>query len=371
VLVLLAGGAFSRLGTGILVIAAYTTIPLLAFLLGGGWRFYPGTGFRLLVMRPFWYVQLLLPVVAGAGVLGAVAGLPFGSSLETGRAAAVVTAAILGLLLVLGYLGSRRLVVRDVVAGLPGLPAEFDGLRVAQLSDLHVGPHSSRSFLSRVTETVERLAPDLIVVTGDLVDDRAEDVLPYAAALGGLRAPEGVYLIPGNHDIYAGWSEVQRGLRVSLDVHILVNESRLIRRGTAGLAIVGVGDPAARHGAEAHAGPDLSRAFRGVPQGLPALVLAHNPALWPTIAARGATVTLSGHTHWGQFAIPGLGWSLASLFLVHAMGAHREGDALLYINPGTGYWGIPFRLGAAPEITVITLRRTDASRIESSPSRLA
>ena len=79
------------------------------------------------------------------------------------------------------------------------------------------------------------------------------------------------------------------------------------------------------------------------------------------LAARGVALTLSGHTHWGQFALPSLGWSLASPFLKHAMGAYREQDALLYINPGTGYWGIPFRLGALPEVTLVRLRRAPAA----------
>jgi hypothetical protein len=91
------------------------------------------------------------------------------------------------------------------------------------------------------------------------------------------------------------------------------------------------------------------------------IALAHNPALWPALAKRGVALTLSGHTHWGQFALPSLGWSLASPFLTHAMGAYREEGSLLYINPGTGYWGIPFRIGALPEVTLVRLRRAPAA----------
>ena len=97
--------------------------------------------------------------------------------------------------------------------------------------------------------------------------------------------------------------------------------------------------------------------MRRLPDGCFRLVLAHNPSLWPALAARGAALTLSGHTHWGQLALPRLGWSLASPFLKHAMGVHQEGNALLYIHPGTNYWGIPFRLGTPPEVAIITLRR--------------
>ena len=87
------------------------------------------------------------------------------------------------------------------------------------------------------------------------------------------------------------------------------------------------------------------------------IALAHNPSLWPELARRGVALTLSGHTHWGQFAIPFLGWSLASPFLEFAMGVHREGKSLLYIHPGTNFWGIPFRLGTPPEVALITLQR--------------
>src|SRR4029077_17153300 len=117
--------------------------------------------------------------------------------------------------------------------------------------------------------------------------------------------------------------------------------------------------------------PDVERALARVPAATTVVALAHNPALWPVLAERGVALTLSGHTHWGQFAFPRLGWSLASPFLEHAMGGHRSGDALLYINPGTGYWGIPFRLGAYPEITVVTLRTADEASLSVGKPRLA
>ena len=100
--------------------------------------------------------------------------------------------------------------MRHVDAFVPDLPPSFDGLKIAQLSDLHVGPHTSRRFLDRVVRATHALAPDLIAITGDLVDDRAEDVAIYAELLGSLAAPLGVFMIPGNHDVYAGWDDVER-----------------------------------------------------------------------------------------------------------------------------------------------------------------
>jgi hypothetical protein len=276
--------------------------------------------------------------------------------------------AVAVVVLILGYLGARRLVVRRVDMDVPGLATEFDGLRIAQLSDLHIGPHTNRRFLERVVRTTQSLAPDLIAVTGDLIDDRAEDVAAYARALGSLNAPLGLYMIPGNHDVYAGWDEVERSLHAAKLGTVLVNEVHVLQRGDATIALVGTGDPAGGPRGASRAAPDVESALARVPESATVIAFAHNPALWPALAARGVALTLSGHTHWGQFALPRLGWSLASPFLEHAMGAHADRDSLLYISPGTGYWGIPFRLGASPEVTLVTLRRGDTAVAHVHPA---
>lgn len=375
-LAVVAYGAAPALTIVVVAIALYATIPLLLFLRWRGWPFYPRAAFRLFVVRVVLYVQLLLPIVAAAAAVGLLVGWPLGMPLLVGRLLAAAALVVAGLVLLAGYVGSKRLVVREVEARVPGLEAALDGLRIVQISDLHVGPHTSRRFMGRVADTVAGAAPDVIAVTGDLVDDRAEDVTWYAAAFAKLRAPLGVYLIPGNHDIYAGWDAVAQGLRQRTDTTILVNESRLVERRGAQLAIVGTGDPAAAgnrrwSAAPASAAPDVERALAHVPSATPVVAFAHNPALWPGLAERGVALTLSGHTHWGQFALPRLGWSFASPFMEYAMGAHRAGDSLLYINPGTGYWGIPFRIGALPEITIVTLRRADEAEISVGKARIA
>jgi predicted MPP superfamily phosphohydrolase len=367
---LLASGLFPGAQLATLGLALYTTIPIAAFALWRGWPFYPGAAFRLLVVRPFWYTQLLLPLVSAAGLLGLIVGVPFGAALLVGRILAGVMLAVATVLLVLGYIGTRRLVVRRVDVEVPELPIEFDGLRIVQLSDLHIGPHTNRRFLERVVKTARSLQPDIIAVTGDLVDDRAEDVAVYVRALGSLEAPLGVYMIPGNHDVYAGWEEVEVSLREARLGTVLVNEVELVHRGGATLALVGTGDPAGGARGSSRAAPDVDRALSRVPARATTIAFAHNPALWPALAARGVALTLSGHTHWGQFALPKLGWSLASPFLEHAMGAHTEKGALLYISPGTGYWGIPFRLGAPPEVTLVTLRRGESATAHVHPARL-
>jgi hypothetical protein len=357
----LANGLFPHALAVVVALAIYTTLPLAVYARWRGWPFYPKAAFRLLVVRPFWYTQLMLPFVGVAAVAGVLIGAAFGQPLTGGRIAAAAVVCLVGSVLIAGYLGTRRLVVREVDASIPGLPPEFDGLAIAQVSDLHVGPHTSRRFLSRVVRTIRDLSPDVIAVTGDLVDDRAEDVDAYASALGNLDAPLGVFMIPGNHDVYAGWDLVEHRLRRDVSARLLLNEAHLIRRGDATLVLAGTGDPAGGGRGQSRVAPDVDRTLAGAPNGATIVALAHNPSLWPALAKRGVALTLSGHTHWGQLAMPSLGWSLASPFLKHAMGAYRDQDSLLYISPGTGYWGIPFRLGAFPEVTLIRLRRAPAA----------
>lgn len=320
---------------------------------------YPSRGMRLFVFRPFWYVQLLMPLAAAVALVATIVGVPFGAAGTAGRTA--LGGAVLGLVVLSigGYLGSRRLVVRPLELAFPMLPDGFDGLRVVQLSDLHVGPHTSKRFLARVADRVVQAHPDLIVVTGDQVDDFTDDVLHFSAAFHALSAPHGVYGVAGNHDVYAGWPGVREGLE-RMGMRVLVNQAVPITRNGATIWLAGTGDPAAgpaRVASRDRPAPDVDRTLSAVPADGFVLALAHNPALWPALVDRGVALTLSGHTHYGQLAIPRLGWSLVSPFLTYALGTYRVEPSVLYINPGTNHWGIPFRLGTPPEITLITLRR--------------
>jgi len=314
---------------------------------------YPGTAVRLFVFRPFWYAQFAVLFGTLIGLVAALAGSPFGRAAEAGREAVLAFDAFFVVLCVAGYLGSRKLEVRRFVATLPGLPAAVEGLRLVQLSDLHVGPHTPRRHLEAVLRAVREAKPELVVVTGDLVDDYPGDVECYREAFGSLRAALGVFAIPGNHEIYTGWEKMRPYLE-RLPLTLLVNRSAVVERGGERFAVVGTGDPA---GGDTEAGPDLDAAFADVPPGAFVLALAHNPALWPALAVRGVPFTLSGHTHWGQFAIPGWNWCLASPFLELAMGSHARGGSLLSIHPGSNYWGLPFRLGTPAQVAIITLRR--------------
>ena len=357
--------------------ALVATMPVMVF----ARRFegaYPSALVRLFVFRPFWYIQLALPLTAIAGAIGFLLGAPFGVAISAGRIALLGIAAALALVAASGYAGSRMLRVRRLDARVNDLPSSFEGMRIAHVSDLHVGPHTSRRFLARISRALEDARPDLIAITGDQVDDHARDVEAFATAFSNLSAPLGVFAIAGNHDVYAGWSGVRAGLE-RMGVTVLVNDAIEIHRGVDRIWVAGTGDPAGIGRPIEHGGdtaPDLNRtlarvprsAFPRAPRGAFTIVLAHNPVLWPRLAERGVQLTLSGHTHHGQLSIPRMKWSLASLFLEHAMGSHERNGSLLYINPGTNYWGLPLRIGALPEVTIFTLRsaRNEPPSIEPS-----
>jgi uncharacterized protein len=358
----LPGGA----GTAVAAWVLFTLVPLGVFIATRARDLYPGSLLRVWVFRPLWYAQFFILLLAPVGAAAALAGLPFGAAGAAARGALSVAALALTAFAVAGYAGSRRLAVRRLAVTLPGLPGAVDGLRVAQISDLHVGPQTSRRFLARVAAAVRDAHPDLIAVTGDLVDDFPRDAERYAAALGSLEAPLGVFAIPGNHEVYAGWRRLRPRLE-ALRLTLLVNRAVTVRRNGGAFAVAGTGDPAGAGDAEV--APDIERTLAGVDHGTFVLVLAHNPALWPALAARGVPLTLSGHTHWGQLGFPRLGWCLASPFLDLAMGWHVRGPSALYIHPGTNYWGIPFRIGHAAEVTILTLGRGERAEIGERISR--
>ncbi len=347
-----------------LAMLVLTGLPLAAFLRRQRRRETPGVLVRLFVYRPFWYAQLLVLLAGAAGLAGLVLGAPFDASGALARWMVAGAGVVYALGVFAGWIGSRWLHVRRLTASFPRLPSALEGLRIVQLSDLHIGPQTSRRFLERVRSAVATAGGDLIAVTGDLVDDHALDSAHYASALGELAAPLGVFVVPGNHDVYANWPAVRAEL-ARLPVTILVNESRVVQRGDASFAVAGTGDPAGRWIPASDAAPDIDAALRDVAPATFTIALAHNPSLWPALADRGVDLTLSGHTHWGQLALPAFKWSLAGLFVDHAMGVVTRDASLLYIHPGTGFWGIPFRIGARPEVTIIELRR--GAHVELGP----
>ena len=336
---------------------AVSVVPLFVLIRNLATGRYPGAAVRLFMFRAFWYAQLLMLGLSLVSFAGFVVGVLVGKGVLFGRMVVLVGAPVLVLIGIWGYVGSRRLVVQEVTLRPPRMPRALDGLRIVQLSDLHVGPQTSRAQLARIARATEEAKPHIIAYTGDQVDDHPRDIDVFAASLAHLSAPLGVYAIAGNHDVYAGWSEVRRGLE-AMGVTVLVNHAVKLVHNDVMFWLAGTGDPAGVQfvrGQESGA-PDVDLTMSQVHQDGFCVVLAHNPRLFGPLAERGANVVLSGHTHHGQFSIPSKNWSLASVFLEYAMGTYERGGSLLYVSPGTNFWGIPFRIGALPEVTVISLR---------------
>jgi hypothetical protein len=243
--------------------------------------------------------------------------------------------------------------VRHVDVPLADLPAEWEGLRIVQISDLHVGPTIGAAYVRRVVRMSNALAPDLVALTGDLVDGTVARLAPGVAPLADLVANEGVFLVLGNHDYYSGAGPWVKHFE-ALGLQVLCNEHRLLTRGSARLVVGGVTDPAAHLDAPPQlpqpalaAAPEAGTAVR--------LLLAHHPKLAPLAEQAGFDLQLSGHTHAGQF----FPWTLA-VRLVHAphvSGLSRRGRLQVYVSAGTGTWGPPVRLGTRPELTLLRLIR--------------
>jgi len=246
------------------------------------------------------------------------------------------------------YDGVRLPDVVEVMLEFPDLPFAFDGYRIAHLSDLHISAAARADRTAGVVRLVNELAPDLIAITGDFVDGTAACRRADVAPLAELRAKDGVVGCTGNHEYYSGW-EVWRGIFNGLGVRVLENERLLVHRGSETLAILGENDPVS-------CDSDIRIAAGMVPDGAFRILLAHRPTRLAEHAAYRVRLQLSGHTHGG--AVMGLDRFVARANEGHVRGIYREHGLVLYVNPGTGQWaGFPTRLGVAPEITLITLRR--------------
>lgn len=253
----------------------------------------------------------------------------------------------LGLAALLGAVTqARRLRYERVTIPVPGLPAALDGVTIVQLSDLHLGSLFTLENAQRAVAWTQRRQPDLVVLTGDFVSV-SEEIQLLPQALDGLSAPHGVYAILGNHDY---WTEVPRLVTAlqAQGIDVLRNEQRLITIGGARLALVGLDCIwVGRH--------DLQLALSARPSATPTIVLAHEPDIADDVAPYGVALQLSGHTHAGHFAAPGLGPLFLPRHGLHYFrGLQRVGGMWLYVSRGLG--GIPLRLGAPPEVTEFTLR---------------
>ena len=252
----------------------------------------------------------------------------------------------------IGFINARRRAkVVSVDVPIEGLPASLDGLTIVQISDIHVGPTIKARYVDAIVDAVNRLQPDLIAVTGDVVDGSVEQLSSHTEPLGRLAARYGTYLVTGNHEYYSGaaqWiAEFQRlGLRVLLNEHVVLEHKG------ASFILAGVTDYTAGHFDDAHRSDPMAALANAPDDVRIKVLLAHQPRTALAAAEAGYTLQLSGHTHGGQF----FPWN----FFVRLQQPFTAGlaklDALwIYTSRGTGYWGPPKRLGAPSEITRLRL----------------
>jgi predicted MPP superfamily phosphohydrolase len=253
-------------------------------------------------------------------------------------------------------LGPRILEVPIV---LPGLSSDLEGFRILQVSDVHVGLFESDRSLGRLKAAIEKVPVDLLVFTGDMIDRRLDEMDRFLAFFGNLRGRLGVFSVMGNHEHWVDGPGVAAKLsRVGWP--LLENTSVSIAVGERTLHVVGLTDPAAQERGDS--GPSPEKAFARVSYipGDAVIVLAHHPSLWKRLSGRPAHLTLSGHTHGGQIGLPIQRWNLSSLFYDYDVGLFRRmsdfGIQYLYVNPGTGYFGVPIRFGIRSEITLFVLK---------------
>lgn len=257
-------------------------------------------------------------------------------------------------LVVCGYGCTLRrwfFVIRRVDVPVRGLDERFDGYTIAQLSDLHIGAFHPLWWGKRWIRAANGAAADLAVVTGDMVTSGVAFHQDIATLVGDLRGKDGVYVIMGNHD-YFGEGEPLVSLLRSRGVNVLRNQGVVLERDGAKLYLAGIDDTWTKRA-------DLDAALAERPEGMPTVLLAHDPERFGQAVERNVDVVLSGHTHGGQIAMPFLGRFINASKLAHSfhIGVYGKGDSTLYVHGGLGTTGPPMRLGVAPTIALIRLRR--------------
>jgi predicted MPP superfamily phosphohydrolase len=233
------------------------------------------------------------------------------------------------------------------------LDPAFNGFKIAVVSDIHLGPLTGRAHTERIVRMINETSPDLVAIVGDLVDGTVDELGPAAEPLRDLESREGAFFVTGNHEYFVpdpmSWlRELER-----LDVRPLRNENTVVRRGGAAFDLAGVNDISGKSISD---GPDFDRALSGRDSSRPTVLLAHQPVQVDEAVAHEVDLQLSGHTHGGQL------WPfhyIVGLQQGAVAGLSTVDGTQLYVSRGAGFWGPPVRVGAPPDITVISLQSED------------
>ena len=254
-----------------------------------------------------------------------------------------------------GYLiGQRWVRVQRVELPLPGADASFPRIEIVQVTDLHIGPMLRAAKLRSYVDRINMLAPDVIVITGDIFDFDPQYIDEGVAELARLRAKHGVFAVLGNHDVYTGADDVAAALARGTDIRLLRDEWARIDVGEHAFCLAGIEDPGEgwREKVSDHAA--LDRLGAEAPRDIPRVLLAHRPSWFGHAARAGFPVVLAGHTHGGQLRLPLLrNWNVSRIIAHHTSGRFDVDGATLYVSQGLGVAGLPVRLNCPREISLI------------------
>jgi predicted MPP superfamily phosphohydrolase len=266
------------------------------------------------------------------------------------RTSLKVVAAAPAVALGTGIIIRKDLQVREVQFKFAGLPKDLQGLRLVQLSDIHLGSFYSVNDLKRAVDAANGLRADVMLVTGDLITDRFDPLDRCLLELTRLRAASGIWGCLGNHEMHARVEKYTTEKALESGIRFLREEAEILRFGTAKLNLVGVDHQRRDRSYLAHTAELVS-------PGMFNLLLSHNPDVFPVSAKQGFDLTISGHTHGGQINLKLLGRNInvADLVTPFTKGIYQIGKSSLYVNSGLGTIGVPVRLGSPPEVTLITL----------------
>lgn len=288
-------------------------------------------------------------------ILALTPGMPVDWSLRT------VQATIGGIVLTLLLVGISMINVafaprlKELTIPIKKLPAELSGFTIVQLTDLHIESPKSAKWLSSIVDRTNALKPDLIVITGDLLDENICEVNGYCEILKKLKSKYGLYGITGNHEFYAG---VDMFMNVAKEINMTVLRNQHISIANNSIELVGIDDPQGHRFGDPQArtfggkGSDLDSAIMGVDLTKPVILLAHQPDIFDRAVNAGVDLQLSGHTHAGQIPPVDL---IIQLYFKYPYGLYHKDSAYLYTSSGTGIWGPPMRLFSRSEIVKITL----------------
>lgn len=255
-----------------------------------------------------------------------------------------------------GIASAKRIpsVTRRVLT-FPDLPPAFDGLTILHVSDVHAGQFMERDQMQEVVARANAQRADLVLQTGDMIDYSPRYIPEYVRAFRDLAAPLGVVTCLGNHDLYTGATKVIKGVRDAGQI-VVRGDAHLLTRNGSTLALAGIDDP------DNWVFDDpqtlaVDRVLRALPSDAFTILLAHRPGAFDTARQRGVPLTLAGHIHGGQIAIPLVGWSAGQLITKYVAGHFVAGRSQLYVSRGIGVVGVPIRVFVPPELVLFELRR--------------